>query len=764
MTKKLIVGFTAFLLSFTSSGQIIVQNTMTPDQLVQNVLLGFGVTASNITVNGSPANALLTQGNATFFDDNGTTFPIPTGVLLSTGNGIGAIGPNSSGSYTDNVPATPNVSTDPHLSAIASASPTNGIVLEFDFVPAGDTISFNYLFGSDEYPEFSPSTFNDAFGFFLWGPGIAGPYAQAGYPAGGENLAIIPGTTTPVTINNVGPSSNVAYYVDNLGGAAYGNAIQYDGTTTLLSANATVQCGQTYHIKLAISNVGDQSYDSGVFLQANSFSSEAIQVAVATVSGDTSIYEGCSTADLSFIRPQTQLGDTLIINYDISGTAIDGTDYLPLANPIMFLPGEDTITLTIDPIADGFPDNTESVTITAITISQCGDTIISSGTIWILDSMAFDIIETDTLVQCYNDSILVSAVVNDPNDLLFPPFTYAWQGGQTGTSAYFPTTAPMTGSVDYIVTVTNSCGYTGVDTVTIDLNQTLTIDSLVQNPADGCNNPTGWVSAYVSGETNNIGQSYYHWDDQANWDTFGSGSFIDGTAWQDISSGWYYFTVADDVCSSQDSVFVEMDNAPQADFTLTPISGCSPVTAQMTNNSTNATNYYWDFGDGTNASVNDESSQSQTYTQTATVILVAYQNANCADTTNALISISVCGCTDANADNYDPNATVDDGSCTYPVPEVVAPNVFTPNGDGNNDIFYLDTKNAVSIEFVILNRWGNVMFEQVFDPTLGALIGWNGTTPLGIDAGEGTYYYKYIAKGVNGDEIDGHGFLQLVRD
>ena len=84
MTKKLIVGFAALLLSFTSSGQIIVQNTMTPDQLVQNVLLGFGVTASNITVNGSPANSLITQGNATFFDDNGTTFPIPTVLPTAT--------------------------------------------------------------------------------------------------------------------------------------------------------------------------------------------------------------------------------------------------------------------------------------------------------------------------------------------------------------------------------------------------------------------------------------------------------------------------------------------------------------------------------------------------------------------------------------------------------------------------------------------------------------------------------------------------------
>lgn len=358
-TKNLFSALTLLFVSAVSFGQITVQNTQTPNDLVQNVLLGFGVTASNITVNGSPVNANNLQGNITYFDDNGTTFPIPSGVLLTTGNGVGAIGPNTSGSFTNNTPATPIVSADPHLNAIASAAPTNGTVLEFDFVPSGDTISFNYLFGSDEYPEFSPSSFNDAFGFFLWGPGISGPYVLAGYPAGGMNLALIPGTSTPVTINNVGPSSNVAYYVNNLGGAAYGNAVQYDGSTTLLSANASIQCGQTYHIKLAICNVGDQAYDSGVFLQANSFASEAVQVAVATVSGDTSVYEGCSTADLMFIRPESQIGDTMIVTYDISGTATDGLDYLSLPNPITFLPGEDTVILTINPILDGIPDNNE---------------------------------------------------------------------------------------------------------------------------------------------------------------------------------------------------------------------------------------------------------------------------------------------------------------------------------------------------------------------------------------------------------------------
>ena len=764
MTKKLILGFAALIISFASTAQITVQNTMTPEQLVQNVLLGFGVTASNITVNGTAVNAQTVQGNATFFDDNGTVFPIPSGVLLSTGNGIAAIGPNTSGSFTNNTPATPNVSSDPHLTAIASAAPTNGIVLEFDFIPAGDTISFNYLFGSDEYPEFSPSTFNDAFGFFLWGPGIAGPYALAGYPAGGENLAIIPGTTTPVTINNVGPSSNVAYYVDNLGGAAYVDAIEYDGTTTLLSANASVICGETYHIKLAISNVGDQSYDSGVFLQANSFSSEAVQVAVATVSGDTSIYEGCSTADLMFIRPQTQLGDTLIINYDIGGTATDGVDYGTLTNPITFLPGDDTITLTIDPIADGFPDNAEYVTITATTISECGDTIISSGTIYILDSMVFDIVETDTLLFCYNDSVPVSAVVNDPQNLLFPPFTYAWEGGQTGPNAWFPTSPPMTGSVDYLVTVTNSCGYTGVDTVTIDLNQTLTIDSLVQIPASACD-PDGSVQAFVSGETNVIGQSYYHWDDQANWDQFGSGSFIDASAWQGLSSGWYYFTISDDVCSAQDSIFVDMNNPPQANAVATPASGCSPLTVTLSNNSVNASTFYWDFGNGNSTNVNTMNSQTQTYTQSTSVMLIAYYNPTCADTTFINVSVSECGCTDPNAENYNPNAAIDDGSCTYPTPIVIAPNVFTPNGDGDNDFYFVDAKNVTTMDFVILNRWGNVMYNQTIDYTTGVpQIGWTGTTPLGIDAEEGTYFYKYVARGIEGNEIEGHGFIQLVRN
>lgn len=853
-TKNLFSALTLLFVSAVSFGQITVQNTQTPNDLVQNVLLGFGVTASNITVNGSPVNANNLQGNITYFDDNGTTFPIPSGVLLTTGNGVGAIGPNTSGSFTNNTPATPIVSADPHLNAIASAAPTNGTVLEFDFVPSGDTISFNYLFGSDEYPEFSPSSFNDAFGFFLWGPGISGPYVLAGYPAGGMNLALIPGTSTPVTINNVGPSSNVAYYVNNLGGAAYGNAVQYDGSTTLLSANASIQCGQTYHIKLAICNVGDQAYDSGVFLQANSFASEAVQVAVATVSGDTSVYEGCSTADLMFIRPESQIGDTMIVTYDISGTATDGLDYLSLPNPITFLPGEDTVILTINPILDGIPDNNEYITITTMTITICGDTIISTGTLYILDELLIDIVETDPTVLCATDSVQVSVYVNDPNNFLFPPFTYAWTGGQTGQTAYYPTTAPPTGSVDYYVTITNSCGYTAVDTVTVTLNQTLAVDQLTANPTDDCGFMTGSVSGTATGVT---GTPDYHWDNQANWQGGGSGGvFYDGATWNGLNAGWYYFTVTDDVCvaydsiylgvqnyslvidsmiptitdgcgnangavagyasgqaltlspasyvwenqpgtASQngqiwtnispgwyiltvsvgqcetiDSVYVGMDNPPVAAFTASPTSGCNPITVNMINQSQNANTYYWDFGDGTSATVNNMDPQTIVYTQTATIQLIASQNQFCTDITDVLIIVENCGCTNPTATNYDPTATLDDGSCYFPIPTVNVPNVFTPNGDGDNDLFYLETSNAVQVNMIITNRWGNVMYDVTYDPNMyddplipaGVGYGWDGTTALNIEAEDGTYFVKYTVTGVNGDTVEGHGFLQLVRN
>ena len=737
--KKIIFSSLLMLLTLPVFGQIVVTNTQAPDALVQGVLLGNGVTATNITYNGSLVNAQQLQSNVTYFDATNTTFPIQRGVLLTTGAGTAAMGPNNSTSFT--LGGTPSVATDADLNAIAAGSVTNGAILEFDFVPTGDTVSFKYVFGSDEYPEFSPSTFNDAFGFFLSGPGLAGPYTN-----GAVNIALIPGTTTPVTINNVGDQSNTQYYVANDNGLAYGTAIQYDGTTVVLTAVAQVQCGQPYHIKLAISNVGDQSYDSGVFLEAESFASDAVNIAVATVTGDTTVVEGCSSAQFIFTRPISQAGDTLIVNYSIGGVATMGTDYNNMINPVVFLPGEDTVILTLNPIQDGLNEGSETVIFTASTITECGDTIISQGVLYILDGPDLAINETDPTVYCANDSVLVSAFASGG----YPPYTYAWSyAGQTGDTAYVPIT--QNGSIDYYVTATDFCGFTGTDTITVTMNQTLAIDTMYMFPATACN-PDGAVSGVASGLT---GQPQYNWTGPGNPGVFS----IDATVLQNIPAGWYYFSVSDAVCSVNDSVLVTQSQPPIAQLSASILAGCDPLTVTFTNTSQNTTNYAWNFGNGQTANVNDLSSQTQTYSNSAVIQLIAFQG-NCSDTATVAISVSVCGCTDPSALNYNPAATVNDNSCVYPIPPtptVEAPNVFTPNAGEDNPIFFLTTTNAANVELTIINRWGNTVFDQS-----GLNPGWDGKVN-GVDAAEGVYFYKYTVTGFGGDKLEGHGFLQLFR-
>lgn len=782
MMKSLRVSLTlAFAIFHTLSfaQPITVSTVQTPQQLVDNVLLGFGVTALNVTINGNPLLANTPQGNVGFFTNSNPAFPIDSGLILTTGNAIGAIGPNSSTSFTNNNPPTSSVSSDPHLNDIAAGSVTNGVVLEFDFIPQGDSVIFNYMFGSDEYPEFSPSTFNDAFGLFLWGPGIAGPYVQAGYPNGGINIATIPGGI-PVTINNVGDASNTNYYVFNETSSTltYGDAIQYDGTTVKLTAASSVQCNQLYHIKLAISNVGDQSYDSGVFLEAGSFSSAAVDVAVATVSGDTTIVEGCTFADFIFTRPAGQTNDTLIINYTIGGVAQQGVDYNNLINPITFLPGEDSVVINLTPIQDNITEGFESVVISVEIINPCGDTIISSGTIYIGEGPIINITETDPTIFCANDSVVLSASAFGG----YAPYQYEWttmSGVSLSTNDTIIQGISQNGSVNFLVTATDNCNFSQTDTVTLTLNQTIAIDTIYTGPST-CQ-PTGYVSVMASGLT---GVPSYTWTGP------GPNGFIDASVWQNILSGWYYITVTDNVCSISDSAFVGIQNAPDAEFSGTPIQGCAPFDVTFQNTSLNANNYAWDFGDTQTTTSANLNSVTHTYTGPFgmyTARLIAFQSAQCSDTAYYLIQVDVCGCTDpvalnynanANVDNgsciyqtgctdpnalnYDPNAIVNDGSCTYPIPIVDAPNVFTPSGDGVNETYFLSTKNVVKLELVIMNRWGNILFEKSSNDLVTDNPAWDGKVN-GVLVNEGVYFYKYVGYNISGQEITGHGFLHLVR-
>ena len=261
------------LYGFSTQAQLIVSNTVeTPRDLVENVLVDASVSPTNVKFNGSAATANLIRDQASHFTTNfnPTNLGLTAGVLLSTGKGQAALGPNNSGSFT--LATAFPVAGDVDLAILAAGNTVqNAAVLEFDFVATGLELNFDYVFASEEYPEYSNSAFNDAFGFFLSGPGITGPFTN-----NAKNIALIPSSTIPITINNVnngttnsGPCDNCAYYVSNGTGSspAANPTIQYDGFTTVLRATSALICGETYHIKLAVANVSDNSFDSAVFLR-----------------------------------------------------------------------------------------------------------------------------------------------------------------------------------------------------------------------------------------------------------------------------------------------------------------------------------------------------------------------------------------------------------------------------------------------------------------------------------------------------------------
>lgn len=231
------------------------------DSLVRNILMSGGVSISNVNFNGYDDE--LGCDNIGIFETGSTptNLGIERGLIIATGNVRVAEGPNDSSEAQD----TPTCSSfyDSSLGQLATGQINDVAVLEFDFVPWDSIVSFNYVFGSEEYPEYVGEDYNDVFGFFVSGLN----------PDGGSylntNMALIPHTYEEVSINTLNDHYNSQYYVDNTGGAT----IQYDGFTVLMNVSFRVVPMTQYHIKMGICDVADDLVDSGVFLEANSFQS-----------------------------------------------------------------------------------------------------------------------------------------------------------------------------------------------------------------------------------------------------------------------------------------------------------------------------------------------------------------------------------------------------------------------------------------------------------------------------------------------------------
>ena len=275
MNRKIIPFLAvAIAMSYNSQGQITVDSTAPyddPATLVNDVFLGGGITASNIIYTGG----LNQIGYYEFGVDNGVTFS--DGLLMSTGQATtveigGAFGPG--GGISGDIDLLTVAQSVPGLigESFVVSSVNDVAKLEFDFVPAGTSVEFNYVFASDEWLTWLNTSFNDVFGFFISGPGITGPYAN-----GAVNIAFIPDTDPqiPITVSSVTPTLNSAYFVPNAAstGGSDNGGHSLNANTAPLQATLDVIPGETYHIVLAIADGSDSALDSSVFFGGGSFKS-----------------------------------------------------------------------------------------------------------------------------------------------------------------------------------------------------------------------------------------------------------------------------------------------------------------------------------------------------------------------------------------------------------------------------------------------------------------------------------------------------------
>ena len=252
-------------LSLNANAQYIeVTENLSTVELVENVLVASScANVSNITVSNS--HDFGDGKSFGYFSANGSQFPFAEGIVLTTGKATSAIGPN--GGILSEGPTSWLGDADLE-EALGVNNSINATVLEFDFLPLGDKISFDYIFASEQYltnPTANQCNYTDGFVFLLRKANSTDSY---------QNLAVVPNTNIPVRVNTVRgpgtlcPPANEQYF-DAFNG--YDHPTNYNGQTVALTAQSEVTPGELYHIKLVVADQGNNFYDSAIFLAGGSF-------------------------------------------------------------------------------------------------------------------------------------------------------------------------------------------------------------------------------------------------------------------------------------------------------------------------------------------------------------------------------------------------------------------------------------------------------------------------------------------------------------
>lgn len=380
LVLKTIVFIASLFFFQSANAQLNINTNRTVQDLVQNVLASKGVVINSTSIRSSTNFDAIA-----FFDGRNSNLGLDSGIFLSTGRAINAIGPNLLG----NTGTSNNQPGDADILSLNPNDPNfDAAWISFEVIPESDSISFRFVFASEEYPEFVNQTYNDVFGLFIEGLGFAAK----------TNLALIPGTTTPVSIQNVNQLTNAAFYRDNVGGTS----VSFDGFTTIIEAKAKVIPCVPYTLKFVIADIKDLIYDSGIFIEALSLKS--LSENGITVNYKKQVFTECDSVDVDFIRNSNNLTNPIVVDFEFGGNATLNLDYTPShVNQITIPAGQRSATLKIRPVTDGVPEPAEIINIKVKNPVIC-DTIIKVGTL--LDYKRLDSVEFKYV--CADSSVVVS--------------------------------------------------------------------------------------------------------------------------------------------------------------------------------------------------------------------------------------------------------------------------------------------------------------------------------------------------------------------
>lgn len=636
------------MLSDVSFAQLIVSQ-QNAASLVQDVLVGSGVTVSNIQFSGSGQMI----GN---FNGANSNIGLSSGIIMSTGRIQDAVGPNNSPSRGEDL----NQNGFGPLEAILGGGEQtqDAAVLSFNFFCESDLVQFKYVFASEEYPEYVGSEFNDVFAFFISGPGIAG----------NQNIALVPGTNQPVAINNVNAGSFQNFFINNGNGiSGGGSSVQFDGFTRPFIAESSVIPCQMYTITMAIADVSDGIYDSAVFLEAQSFSSSEVNLEQqpSYIEGSDVIYEACGFNTIT-IRRSGQTSTALTVLLESAGTATYGVDYTSFPLSLTFQPGQESLSFNIEAFSDGITEGGgESVSI-IYRDSGCTGVELKRLDFFIYDPPpVLDINPglTQELI-CPRTPIQLSASVSGG----VSPYSISWDNLGSGN----PATAFPDSTTWYVVRAVDQCGSEVSDSVLVNIPGYVPLRLYVTNDTLICRGEIARIGGNATGGKTPL---IYTWGDVIGEPPL---RFV-----QPQLTTTYTLSVTDSCgITVPKDIKVEVNDV-HALYTVQYVT--NSIVQFIDLSYEDIVSWDWDFGDGIGFS--EESNPLYSFPDTGSfpVRLIVSNSDRCKD-------------------------TIENPIKSFPPFHFYIPNAFTPDGDGINDSFSGIGEGFLNYEMYIYNRWGEEIF------------------------------------------------------